>query len=152
MAQKGTCGNCERENVTLVSGNHCNTCYRAVRGIKDLTLRVEALAEIKRQIWSGEVRVREGKLPEVKIKEYHENDYEDQTPIPTLADNILGKQITVDFAGADMEIYHALQEAYVANRRGTVQDEILCILEEAMSDRIFKTGRGYLSLRTNREE
>jgi len=57
MAKKGTCGNCGRQNVSLISGGHCWSCYSAVRGKERDTEEYDiALAEVKKTIQSGNLR------------------------------------------------------------------------------------------------
>lgn len=64
---KGTCENCERSDITIVSGGFCSTCLGAAKG-KTGEAREKALAEIAEKIKKGEIKARGVKMKAARRK------------------------------------------------------------------------------------
>ena len=128
MAKRGTCGNCEREDQTIIAKGLCWVCYNAQRNL-DGEERDQALAEIKERIQDG------------KLKKWGRNKPLRQDPPPETepekepsADNG-AKTLRIVFDGPDLEIYHALEEEAAAQRR-EISAQALIILEGQFIDRM----------------
>ena len=161
--KRETCSNCERPGIKPGSTGLCNVCYRAQKGLEGEE-REKALAEIKRKIQNGEIRLlgrggRKRKDPDkkpsgAKPRRQEPLDEEPEIKISTIERIVLG------FGGPDLDIYEALKQAAGDSRRdvGTpdalyvsMQAEAMCILERALQDRIWCTREQHVTRREQPE-
>ncbi len=55
-----------------------------------------------------------------------------------LPDGVMPIKLTVYFDGPDQDLYHALQKATEANRRDSINSEVMIILEGALQDYLYE--------------
>ena len=125
--KRGTCKNCDRPDIGLVSGGLCSVCYAAGRRLNGEE-KQRALAEAKKRIRIKTLRAAERKrtTEDTKTpgaqKTISTGDPEEKT-------------LSISFDGPDLKVYDALKAFACANRRESIQAEVICILEDHLFGR-----------------
>lgn len=153
MAKKGTCTNCGRENISLVSKGLCWRCYDAQRGLEGgkrevalANIRTKPVGKYKERPaakdtaeTAHDVKQNPPEWPAIKESpafekaEDVESDPQGLKLYPAAKDPSEGQpplpEILLQFAGQDAELYEKFLSCAVRDRRDPVQ-QILHIIEK----------------------
>lgn len=121
---RGTCRNCQRENISIKQDDLCGLCFGRVNGLEDADEIREALVKAKADVENAGKAIRvkpEGKASHEVCEAKARNEKEKP------------RTIVVTFTAEDEELYAALKRARAKLRKESVAAMLLCIAESRMT-------------------